>query len=138
MTITAIDATHVRLNGKSVLISSLTVNLIAGKYLELIDTASGNELLPITKWDGIQNGATGAPYVSQAAFNAAMATVFGIVAPAGVVLATTGVAGLVKKAGGVPNTAAAQSGAYVQADVVSIVTELRALKTSLQAAGILG
>lgn len=137
MTITAIDATHVRLNGKSVLISSLTVNLIQGQYLELIDNASGNDLLPITKWNGIQNGATGAPYASQAAFNAAMITVFGIVAPAGVVLATTAAPGIVKKSAASANTATSPSAGYVQAEAVALFTELRDLKTKLQAAGIL-
>lgn len=136
MTITAIDATNVRLDGKSRTKSSLTVNLVQGAYLEIIEKSTGKELLPLQKWDKITNGATGVKYASQDEFNAAVTSIFGI-GPGGAAVATTAVAGLVKQAAASANTATSPSAAYTQSEAVALFNELRDLKTKLRASGAL-
>lgn len=125
MTITIVDATHVAVNGISHLKSGLTVIMRGQEALQIITNADGTDLVPNTNWKNLTDGATGEKFVSQAAFITAMGLTFGL-SPDGT-----------KKALFVANTAAAQSGAYVQADVVSIVTELRAVKTALINAGVM-
>lgn len=137
MTITAIDGTHARLNGKSILLSTILVNLVAGAFLQIVDKSNNQDILPLTKWDAIQNGATGLPYASQTEFQTAMTAVFGIVAPAGVALATTATPGIVKKVAASANTATSPGAAYVQAEAVAVYAELRDLKAKMQTAGLL-
>lgn len=126
MTITPVNATNVKINGLSFALAALTVSLIGQEKLQVIKTSDGSEVVPKTKWTNLNNGANnGARFASQAEFLTAMGTAFNLNA-----------AGL-KKGAFVANTATVPGAAYVQAEAQAVLTELRAVKTSLVAAGVL-
>lgn len=124
MTITPKNAATVTINGLDYARNTLTVTIVDSDKLRVTITATGEDLIGLTPWANLTNGATGLRFASQAAFLTAMGTAFGTYTPSG-------------KAAAVGNTATAPGAAYVQAEAQAVLTELRALKTSLINAGIL-
>lgn len=125
MKITRIDATHVGVNNVSHVLTDLTI-IVTAKWYRVIDTESGDDIVGKTYFFNAWNEAQVAtPSITYAAVVAEITGALGL-SPNGQSVGAF-----------VANTAAAQSVAYVQADVQSILTELRAVKASLVSAGVL-
>lgn len=126
MTITPVNATTVKINGLSMALAGLTISLIGQSYLQVIRNSDKVEIVPKTKWTNLNNGSNnGVKFATQSEFLTAMGTAFNLNA-----------SGL-KKGAFVANTATAPGAAYVQTEAAAVLTELRAVKTSLIAAGVL-
>ncbi len=115
-------------------------------FERLVATINALSVTPLAQFSAVPGVPSGAMPTTGGAFSGAVSAPSVLIGPPGGPfavavdqnLAATQVArGAVKQAAPVADSAPPQTGAYVQADVQAIITELRAVKTALLNAGLM-
>jgi hypothetical protein len=115
-------------------------------FERLVASLNAISVTPLVQFSAVPGVPAGAMPTTGGAFSGAISTPSALIGPPGGpfavvvdqnLIATQVARGAVKQAAPVANTAPAQGGAYVQADVQAILTELRAVKTALVNAGLM-